>query len=161
DRGAYYFHPDEWALNEVVRRIGPDLNPHFFFYGSLPIYLCRATAWALGWVTGMDWLDRERLALVGRFYSALAGTALLPVVFACGRRLWSVGAGLLAACCAAGAPLLIQAAHFGTVDGMITLAGAATLLISLRITAGAGLRAYLLAGIVLGLAAATKLTAIS
>ena len=68
---AYTLHPDEWALNQVVRRLGPDLNPHFFFYGSFPIYLYRATAEALSWLTGLDWLDTSRVALIGRFYAAL------------------------------------------------------------------------------------------
>src|SRR5689334_13796888 len=123
DRGAYNLHPDEWALNEVVRRLGPDGNPHFFFYGTFPIYLYRLTAEALRALSGLDWLDRERLALIGRTYSALASTLLLPVVFAVGRRLWGTGAGLIAAACTASAALLIQAAHFGTVDTGITLAG--------------------------------------
>src|SRR5438270_9420305 len=74
DQGAYMFHPDEWALNEVVRRLGPDGNPHFFFYGSLPIYLDRVTAALLGILSGADWLDPARLALIGRAYSALAST---------------------------------------------------------------------------------------
>lgn len=159
DGGAYDLHPDEWALNEVVRRLGPDGNPHFFFYGTLPIYLYRATAEMLSALTGQDWLDRERLALVGRGWSALASTALLPLVFVVGRRLWGPAAGLVAAACTAGAALLIQAAHFGTVDSAVTLGGAVLLWAALRIAAGGGARWYGLAGVVLGLAVATKLTA--
>ena len=54
DDGAYSFHPDEWALNQVVRRLGSDLNPHFFFYGSFPVYLYRALAGTLSAATGID-----------------------------------------------------------------------------------------------------------
>lgn len=161
DHGAYILHPDEWALNQVVRRLGPDLNPHFFFYGSFPIYLYRATASILTWLTGADWLDTSRVSLVGRFYSALASTMVLPVVFLAGRRLWGVTAGLLAAALAACAPLLIQAAHFGTVDSMLTLGGVTILWLSLRIAAGAGWGTLISAAVVLGLAMATKLTAAS
>src|SRR5437868_5301935 len=90
DRGAYTFHPDEWALNEVVHHLGPDLNPHFFFYGTLPIYLYRFTANALSALTGTDWLATERLALVGRTYSAIFEVLLLPLLFVVGRRWWGV-----------------------------------------------------------------------
>lgn len=159
DWGAYNLHPDEWALNETVRRLGPDLNPHFFFYGTFPIYLDRATAQALSAVTSLDWLAQGRLALVGRTYSAVEGVLLSPVVYVIGRQLWSVGAGLLAGCCVAGAALLVQAAHFGTVDTAITLAGATLLLTSLHVASGGGVRWYVLSGIVLGLALATKLSA--
>ena len=159
DGGAYSFHSDEWALNEVVRRLGPDGNPHFFFYGTLPIYLYWVTAQILGGLTGLDWLDPERLALIGRAWSALASTAMLPLVFAVGQRLWGTGAGLVAAACTAGAALLIQAAHFGTVDTAVTLAGVALLWAALHIAAGGGRRWYIVAGAVLGLALATKLTA--
>jgi len=161
DGGTYNLHPDEWALNEVVRTLGPDLHPHFFFYGSFPIYLYRATAEVLGILTGMDWLAQERLALIGRTYSALAGTAILPLVFAIGRQLWGNLAGLIAASCAAGAALLIQAAHFGTVDTLVTLVGVAIFWISLRIAISGAARFYVLAGIVAGLGIATKLTAVS
>jgi hypothetical protein len=161
DGGAYSFHPDEWALNQVVRRLGPDLNPHFFFYGSFPVYLYRALAGTLSAATGIDWLAEDHLSLVGRFCSALASTAMLPLMFVAGKRLWGHGAGLLAAGFGASAALLIQAAHFGTVDTLLTLAGLALFLCALRIAEGAGSSWYLLSGLVLGLAIATKLSAIS
>jgi hypothetical protein len=159
DGGAGNLHPDEWALNNVVRRLGPDLNPHFFFYGALPLYLDRATAEALGRLTGLDWLAWERLPLIGRAWSALESVAMLPLIFVAGRRLGGAAVGLTAAACAAGAALLIQAAHFGTVDTALTLAGVALLALSLRILDGAGRRVVVLSGGVLGLALATKLTA--
>lgn len=161
DGGAYTLHPDEWALNQVVRRLGPDLNPHFFFYGSFPIYLYRGTAEVLTWLAGTDWLDTTRLALIGRFYAALCGTLMLPLVFEVGRRLWGVTRGLVAASLATGAPLLIQSAHFGTVDTMVTLAGVAILWLSLRIADGGGTGILVVTAVVLGLAVATKLTAAS
>jgi hypothetical protein len=158
DRGTYDLHPDERTLNEMVRRLGPDLNPHFYYYGSLPIYLYRGSAEALSALTGVDWLSQARLLLVGRFWSALASTATLLVVFAIGRRLWGVRGGLLAAALMASAALAIQAAHFSTVESLITLAVSIILWLSLRILDGGERRWYVLAGVVLGLAMATKLT---
>jgi hypothetical protein len=161
DGGAYTFHPDEWALNEVVRNLGPDLHPHFFFYGSLPVYLYRGTAEALSALTGLDWLEPGRLVLVGRALSALASTATLLLLFLVGRQLWGRGAGLVAAALGAGSVLLVQAAHFGTVESLLSLQVTALLLLSLRIADGAGRSTYALAGVVWGLALATKLTAAS
>jgi len=161
DAGHYTLHPDEWALNQVVRRLGPDLNPHFFFYGSFPIYLYRAPSGLLTGLTGVDWLDTSRVSLIGRFYSALGSTLMLPVIFLVGRRLWNATGGLLAASLAASAPLLIQAAHFGTVDTLVTLAAIVTLWLSLRLADGAGLWTVAAVGLVIGLAVATKLTAAS
>ena len=96
DSGPYTLHPDEWALNQVVRRLGPDLNPHFF-YGSFPIISLQGHCRGATWLTGLDWLDTSRLALIGRFYAALCSTFMLPLVFLVGRRLWGVTSGLVAA----------------------------------------------------------------
>ena len=111
DQGTYDLHPDERTLNEMVRRLGPDLNPHFYYYGTFPIYLYKITGKVLSAVTGDDWLAQVRILLIGRFFSALASVATLVVVFAIGRRLWGVSLGLLSAALMASAALAIQAAH--------------------------------------------------
>src|SRR5205823_11326799 len=96
-----------------------------------------------------------------RAYSALASSALLPLVFVVGKRLSGDTTGLVAGACAAGAALSIQASHFGTVDSAVSLAGVTLLWLSLRIFDHARLRPRVAAGAVLGLAMATKLTAAS
>ncbi len=161
DHGAYDFHADERTLNEMVRRLGPDLNPHFYYYGTLPIYLYRASAETLRSITGVDWLSQERFLLVGRFYSALASVVTLPFVFAVGRRLWGVGIGLLSAALMSGAGLAIQAAHFSTVESLLTLELMTILWMSLCIMDSGARRWYIAVGTVLGLAMATKLTSAS
>ncbi|MGI8589149.1 MAG: ArnT family glycosyltransferase [Chloroflexia bacterium] len=161
DGGAFTFNPDEATLNTFAIRLGPDLNPHFFYYGSVPIYLYRATAEVLSTLTGIDWLSTERFALVGRAYSALASAATLLVVFLVGRRLWGRHAGLLAAGFLAASALAIQQAHFGTVDSALTLAGALLLLSALNIAETGRTRHYLISGLILGLALAVKLSAAS
>lgn len=159
DDGAYVLHHDEQVLNDAVRHLGPDLNPHFYHYGSFAIYLYRATAEILSKVTGISWVSSTRLALVGRGYSALASTVLVLMMFLLGRRFWGVSAGLLAATFAAGAAMLIQQAHYGTVDTLMTLEGVLLLWIACQIAADGRRRWYVLAGVVLGLAIATKLSA--
>jgi hypothetical protein len=159
--GVYDFHPDEWAINETARNLGPDLNPHFFFYGSLPIYLYRGLAELLSLFTGLDWLETARFLMVGRTISALASTVTILLLYLVGRKVWGGGVGLLAAGLGAGAVLLTQSAHFGTVESLLALEVTALLLVSLHIAGGAGRSAYALAGLIWGLSVATKLTALS
>ncbi|HET7076363.1 MAG TPA: glycosyltransferase family 39 protein [Chloroflexia bacterium] len=161
DQGAFTFYPDEAEYNRAALQLFPNLNPHFFNYGTFPIYLYRLTAAILHHLTGVDWTALERFALIGRAYSALASTLTILVVYAAGRRLWNAWAGVLAAGLLAGAALAIQSAHFGTVDTILTLEAALMLLVSLHLAADGGRRWYVLAGIILGLGLATKLTAAS
>ncbi|HUS16937.1 MAG TPA: glycosyltransferase family 39 protein [Chloroflexia bacterium] len=161
DRGAFTFHPDERALNEVALQLAPNLNPHFFYYGGLPIYLYRGTAEILQVLTGDPWTAPAQFTLIGRSYSALAGTATILLVFVVGRRLWGRAGGLIAAASQAATALAIQAAHFGTVDSALTLAGVMLLWVALHIAAGGHTRWYGLGGVLLGLALATKLSAAS
>jgi hypothetical protein len=144
-----------------VRNLGTDLHPHFFFYGSLPVYLYRGIAEALSAGTGANWLEPERLVLVGRWVSALAGTATILLLFLVGRKLWGSGAGLLGAAFGAGAVLLVQAGHFGTVESLLALEAVVLLYLAMRIADGEQPCSYALAGAVWGLALATKLTAAS
>ena len=59
------------------------LNPHFFAYGSFPLYLLAAIAHGLAWIThltggrflppdGGTWDDFNHFTLVGRAISAIS-----------------------------------------------------------------------------------------
>src|SRR5690242_18721772 len=133
DQGTFTFYPDEAEYNRAALQLFPSLNPHFFNYGTFPIYLYRFTAAILHHLTGVDWTAVERFALIGRAYSALASTLTILVVYAIGRRLWNAWTGVLAAALLAGTALAIQSAHFGTVDTILTLEAALMLLVSLRL----------------------------
>jgi 4-amino-4-deoxy-L-arabinose transferase-like glycosyltransferase len=161
DQGTFTFYPDEAEYNRAALQLFPSLNPHFFNYGTFPIYLYRFTAAILHHLTGVDWTAVERFALIGRAYSALASTLTILVVYAIGRRLWNAWTGVLAAALLAGTALAIQSAHFGTVDTILTLEAALMLLVSLRLAEDGRRRWYVLAGIILGFGLATKLTSAS
>lgn len=127
------------------------LNPHFFAYGSLPLYLLAAVAHGLAWLTsvthgrfipgdGGTWDDFNHFTLIGRALSALfdAGSVLLAGLLA--RRLTGRWTSVLAAAFVATIAFDVQVAHFYAVDTLLlffvllTLLGAVALAQGPRIT---------------------------
>jgi YYY domain-containing protein len=103
------------------------LNPHFFAYGSFPLYLLAVVAHGLAWLTsitngafhpsdGGAFADYNHFALVGRALSALFDTGSVIVGGLIARRLAGRWAGVLAAAFIAVIPFNIQVSHFYAVD---------------------------------------------
>jgi YYY domain-containing protein len=164
------------------------LNPHFFAYGSFPLYLLAAVAHALAWLAqatggrlhppdGGTWDDFNHFTLVGRALSALFDTGSVAVVALLGRRLAGWRVGLLAAALVAVLPFELQVAHFYAVDTVLTFFVLLTLLGCLWLvrapSTGNGAPARvalagvwgvwwqgLLVGAALGLAVASKISAL-
>ena len=144
DQGAL-FHPDERAIFMKVEQLKvpswrqlPDLldadqsplNPRWFSYGSLPLYLLKAVQLSCAPFT--DW----RLAdwrLLGRAMSALFSTASVGLIFLLGLTWLGPQVGLLAALFAAFTVIDIQLSHFFAVDTLLTFFGAAALFFLIRV----------------------------
>ncbi|MDE3228880.1 MAG: phospholipid carrier-dependent glycosyltransferase, partial [Chloroflexota bacterium] len=103
------------------------LNPHFFAYGSFPLYLLAAVAHGLAWLTGAThgafhpsdggtFDDFNHFTLVGRALSALFDTGSVIFAGLIARRLAGRWAGLLAAAFVAVIPFAVQVSHFYAVD---------------------------------------------
>jgi len=140
-----HVHPDERFLTGVVASLeGVDslgeyfdtanssLNPNnrgagFFVYGTLPVFLVRYMAEAVG-ATGYD-----QIHLVGRALSALADLGVVALVYFIGSRLVDKRVGLLAAAFSALAVMQIQQSHFWTVDNFGNFFSLLTLLFAIRI----------------------------
>lgn len=193
---GYLFHPDERQIALVVSNLHlpsslsdfltPEspLNPKFFAYGSLPIYLLRLLV-PLAPPTGIvgPWSD-DQLAgwvLFGRWLSGLADLGTIALTFALGRRIYNAGVGLFAAACVALSVLHIQLAHFYAVDALLAFFVSATLYAALRLAESqpdgfshemsnadpsdttpsiAAKKWLVLCGVAFGLALATKVTAV-
>ena len=150
----------------MVRAVGMmktgDLNPHFFDYPSLYMYMEAIVAVArflFGAMRG-EWsalaqAPTEAFYLWGRALTALIGTATVLVVFQVGLR-WSRPVALLAAVLFAVMPLHVRESHFVLTDVPVTFFVMLTLLMSLRAHERSTARAFALAGAAAGLAAATK-----
>ena len=172
DQGGLY-HPDErdflgraerldfGQLTEPAGLLSVEsrLNPQWFNYGSLPLYVLS------GWRSiAANFGDRSwnifDLRFPGRNLAAIADTLTVFFVFLLTARL--VGdrrAGLIAALLTALAVIHIQNAHYTAVDAPMTMFIVATVYFSVRLVQERRQTDALLAGVMLGLALATKFSA--
>ena len=170
---GYLFHPDERQILVVTEGISfpwpPDaslllspqspLNPHFFAYGSLPIYLLRACASLAGLFNPALATLNDSSYIVGRVLSALFDLGSIYLLYRLGRKLYDPWVGVLAAALLALTVLHIQLSHFYAVDTVLAF------LVLLTVTLAAGLaqrptaRRGLGVGVAWGMALATKVSA--
>ncbi|MEA1976841.1 MAG: DUF2298 domain-containing protein [Chloroflexota bacterium] len=170
DSGTH-LHPDERFLTMVETSIQPPqsigeyfntetspLNPHnaghgFFVYGTFPIFLVRYLA---EW-TGMSGYDEVHL--LGRAVSGISDLVSILLIYLIGERLFNRRVGILAALFTTLSVLLIQHAHFFVVDPLANVFILAGLYFSVRVIGEGKISDYLLFGVMLGLAVASKISA--
>ena len=195
--GGHWLHPDERQIYFTVLDLGwPDslaqalspgssLNPRFFAYGSLPIYLLKGVAALLGPLFPVLG-DEGNLHLLGRPLAVLFDLGTIYLTYRLARILWpSFAQGrrevpqprtglptpsartrehlqwgpLLAAALVSLALLHVQLAHFYTADPLLTFFVMLTLNLAADVALGAGPGRRAALGIALGLALATKVSA--
>jgi YYY domain-containing protein len=158
----HFFHPDERAIAMAIERLSfipPQFNPHFFAYGSFPLYVTKVFTALLGnvsrWFTGYD-----GIIYVGRALSAIWGAATVVLLTVFGSRLYGRRTGLLAGGLLAVTVLHVQSSHFAISDIPLTFIVLLCLYFLTRVIESGELRHYLAAGATIGLAAATKFSAL-
>lgn len=110
---GFMLHPDERMLVMVSERIRffSQLDPQFFNYGTLPVYLHRAIVQ----------LTASAALPVARLLSALVDMGTIAVIFFLARKIFQHSApALLASACYALSVFPIQNAHFFVVDPFLT-----------------------------------------
>jgi hypothetical protein len=102
-----FTHPDEYHIVGSVTQLSfpTQMNPHFFSYGTVTIYLIYFTH---------EIFKHLNLFLIGRFYSALFSTLTIFIVYKICRSFTQIRFAYLAAFLTAIMPGLIQQAHFAT-----------------------------------------------
>jgi len=175
------FHPDErqilfhvmalsWphSLAQFMDPVNSPLNPHFFAYGTFPLYLLAFVGNLLAHINPQV-TTMANLTLVGRVLSAIfdCGTILLTGWLGllltdddtpARNRAWAVA--LLAAALVTFTPLQLQLSHFFVVDTVLLFFVMLTILASVALVrTEALLRWSLIAGLAFGLAVATKVSA--
>jgi YYY domain-containing protein len=158
---GHFFHPDERRIAMAVGELSLSpwqWNPHFFAYGSLPIYVTKLASSTLANVH--PWFASfHGIIIVGRALSALYGALTVLILFALGRRLFGAHVGLLAGAFLALAVNHVQSSHFSTNDVALTLLVVLALDLLVRhVLEGRG-HTMILASVVTGLALATKVSA--
>jgi 4-amino-4-deoxy-L-arabinose transferase-like glycosyltransferase len=138
------------------------LNPHFFDYPGLHLYLqlivsiVRFVAGAItGAWTSLDQANAESFYLWGRALTATFGVATVMLVYSIGLR-WGGRHALLAAGLLAVMPVHVRYSHYVLTDVPLTFFVTLTMLLSLVAHEKNRLGAFALAGAAAGLAAATK-----
>lgn len=139
-----------------------DLNPHFYDYPTLYMYVQALVAVVRFLVGAMQgkWASLaqappEAFYVWGRAVTAIAGTATVWIVYRAGTR-WGRRTALLAAVMFAVMPLHVRESHFVLTDVPTTFFVMLTLLLSLRAHERSTAWAFALAGAAAGLAGATK-----
>ncbi len=113
-----FTHPDEYHIVGSVAQLSfPNhMNPHFFSYGTVTIYLIYFTQQLLFYlfrITNLHFLNVNSF-LIGRFYSALFSTFTIFIVYKICRFVMQPRFSYLAALLVGITPGLIQQAHFAT-----------------------------------------------
>lgn len=160
---GHFFHPDERYIPASAAQIHffDQLNPNFFVYGSFPIYLFRALGDFLVFVTKSQiWTSGLYLNFIGRGLSAFLSTLTIFLIFLLGKKMADEKVGLLAAFLVAFTVGAIQFAHYSTTESLLIFWLLLLTLFSLDLVQKPTLKNYLKIGVILGLAVATKMTAL-
>jgi len=164
-----YFTDEALLVNHAVAFGTGDLNPHFFGYPSLYMYVLfviYGLTYVIGWLTGvftstndfarLFFNDVTLFYLPGRLIAALSGVTTVAVIYQLGRRAYNPRVGLIA-----GAFLTFSVWHVAFSHTIKTQVPAGLLvLIALGLSWSIYVREgnwhrYVLAGVVAGLAAST------
>jgi YYY domain-containing protein len=159
-----YFDTETSALNPYNIERADGSRQGTFVYGTLPIFVNKAVAsnlnlLSLGILDNHDNYDHYHLS--GRALAGLFDLGTIVFIFLLGMRLANRSVGLLAAGLYAVTPFAIQNAHFFVVDPFLTFLATATVYFAVVAAQSGGWRNFALAGGMAGLAAATKITAVS
>jgi hypothetical protein len=184
-----YPHPDERHLANTMQRLAlpspidwnlilndpahSPLNPrklipdgtgrHYdLAYGTLPVYLYRATAVLLAKISGNPSLDSyESYGVIGRSITVIFSLLTVFWIYRIGQRVFGGETALLGAAFLATCVLHIQLSHFMTVDLLMTAMLTAGLLFAVRFAHSGSIENAIGMGALLGLGMATKFNAIT
>lgn len=165
-----HYHWDEPTIvNRAMRMGSGDLNPHFFYYPALSMYVTFVTEACLYVVghllhvypsvnayAGAYFTDSTPFYLLGRTLGALVGAATVVLCYIVGRRFFSPVVGVLAAFLLAVAPVHVANAHFITNDVPMAFFALLSYVWLWGVYTTGRRRDYVLAGVAIGLGIATK-----
>jgi len=160
------FHPDERWIFGVVSRLSYPQEPAGLQYGTFPLYFLALIKDLVAlFATSFGHFDANRFVIwAGRMLSACFDLGTIVFTYLIGCRLWPEArgrkVGLLAAAFLSFTVLNIQMAHFFVVDVPLGMLVMGTLYWSIGIAQTRSRRDYILAGIFIGLAAATKTSSV-
>lgn len=154
------YHPDESIIiNKAVRFHGGDLDPRFFNWPSLSMYVLSGVfglAFGFGGMLEAFLGDPVPFYLLGRMVTATFGTATIAVLYALAAESYGTTVALLASLFLAVDLLHVRDSHFITTDVPLTFLVTLALLFVLRYWRQGRSRDALWSGLFVGLAASMK-----
>src|SRR5258708_5586979 len=162
---GHYFHPDERNIANAVVKIHffDQLDPGFFAYGGFSIYLYRFLGDVLVFVSKQQsWInDWGYIDVIGRTCSAFFSTITILPVFFLTKKLFNNITAIFSALFITFGVTFIQTAHFSITETIITLTAVLLCYVSVNLYEKPTIKWYLLSGLILGMAVATKTTSLS
>ncbi len=169
---GFHLHPDERAIilfsqplafplsfSQFFSVTSP-LNPHFFAYGSFPLYLLKLLSSILSlWIPFLGTYDG--MSIVGRIISTTADLGTLFIIFLLGKRIFTTFSGLLGSLFYGLSTLALQTSHFYVVDPLLTFLVTLCLYCIVLLYNEPSYKKALLVGILFGLSLATKNSAVA
>ena len=141
------------VIDRVEAFLGGDLNPRWFYYPSLTMYL----SWAVVKVWGVfQRFEPAHMYMAGRALAAILGTLTVWVAWAMARHLGNRRAGVLAAALVALFPIHVQLSHQAGVDAPAALFTTLALWLLWRAEASERTAPAVAAAAACGLAASVK-----
>ena len=133
---GYYFHPDENNMARAVVEMSAQrsLDPHFYAYGQIPLYLAFFSAQVIYSINNIIFTifnvpsDNFFVSSVKfqdaifwlRFYAAISGMLIVYFSYRIARKIMPVAFSLLAAFLISFIPGMIQFSRFGTTENLLT-----------------------------------------
>ncbi|MFH1602058.1 MAG: glycosyltransferase family 39 protein [Candidatus Shapirobacteria bacterium] len=165
--GGYFFHPDEGNMARSITQMRVfDLNPRFFAYGQFPLYLAYFSGLLLNFISGgiSGTVSYVQAVYLLRFFSALFSLAAIYLAYFLVDSLFEKERqkmNWLLIPLLAFVPGLIQSAHFGTTESLLTFICLGLVYLSLLIFQNGFKNKYVLvSAFLLAIGLASKVTAL-
>lgn len=162
----YFFHPDERNIASSITQLRfPDnLNPHFFAYGSLPLYAIFLIGLLHNFLTSCHlslpqcFVPFEQAILISRFLSSILSLLLLLLIYKTTQMLQNKSTGKIAVILSIFSVGLIQFSHFGTYEIWTSFFVMLLLFYCLHIITHTKRRYLFLSSIICGILCAIKIS---
>ncbi|HVA96866.1 MAG TPA: phospholipid carrier-dependent glycosyltransferase [Candidatus Acidoferrales bacterium] len=176
----FFFNPDERNIASAVAQLQfpYQMNPHFFAYGSLPIYTIYFAGVLLNYMTPFFSSSSQsqilnvsfsQAIIISRFFSALFATLLIPLLYIIAKNLKqkyshknkdSNTESLLTAFFATASTGFIQFSHFGTFEMWLTFFGTLLFWLCLYYSNKPKSSILILLGVVFGILVSVKVSSL-
>lgn len=152
----YFFNPDERRLIQW----GMDFNysePNISEWGALPLLLVKLFTTIFSF---FDIPTRTDIYIIARVFSVVLAVTSILFVYLLTKQLYSRQSALYAAIFTTVTVLHIQYSHFYSLDGLFSSIILVAFFPILKVAQIDNIKAYILAGIIIGLATATRLNGV-